>query len=85
MPDNVTTSGAEAALFGAEVIESPGRWEARAIAMAKHLVARTGFVMHTVRHPAIPGHSERQPGDPGRLPEIDVFGGSRPGGPLLGV
>ena len=74
MPDNVTNERRQmAALFGAEVIDSPGALGSNgAIALAKHLVSKDErFVMpYQYGNPANPlAHYETTgPGDPGRLP-----------------
>ena len=74
MPDNVTNERRQmAALFGAEVIDSPGSLGSNgAIALAKHLVSKDErFVMpYQYGNPANPqAHYETTgPGDPGRLP-----------------
>jgi [CysO sulfur-carrier protein]-thiocarboxylate-dependent cysteine synthase len=85
MPDNVTQERRQlAALFGAEVIDSPGRLGSNgAIALAKHLVAKDPrFVMPNPRaHELTTG-----PEILADCPEIDVFvAGLGTGGTLMGV
>ena len=74
MPDNVTNERRQmAALFGAEVIDSPGALGSNgAIALAKHLVSKDErFVMPyqygNEANPLRPLRDDR-PGDPRRLP-----------------
>ena len=79
MPDNVTNERRQmAALFGAEVIDSPGAQGSNgAIALAKHLVAKDArFVMpYQYGNPANPlAHYETTgPEILADCPEIDVF------------
>jgi cysteine synthase len=92
MPDNVTQERRQlAALFGAEVIDSPGHLGSNgAIALAKHLVAKDPrFVMpYQYGNPANPLAHERTTGPEilADCPEIDVFvAGLGTGGTLMGV
>jgi cysteine synthase B len=92
MPDNVTTERRQmAALFGAEVIDSPGRLGSNgAIALAKHLAAKDPrFVMpYQYGNPANPrAHVEGTgPEILADCPEVDVFvAGLGTGGTLMGV
>src|SRR2546422_11209985 len=92
MPDNVTNERRQmAALFGAEVIDSPGRLGSNgAIALAKHLVARDSrFVMpYQYGNPAnIVAHYETTgPEVLADCPEIDAFvAGLGTSGTLMGV
>jgi [CysO sulfur-carrier protein]-thiocarboxylate-dependent cysteine synthase len=92
MPDNVTNERRQmAALFGAEVIDSPGAFGSNgAIALAKHLVAKDErFVMpYQYGNPANPrAHYETTgPEILADCPEIDVFvAGLGTGGTLMGV
>ena len=92
MPDNVTNERRQmAALFGAEVIDSPGaRGSNGAIALAKHLVAKDErFVMpYQYGNEANPrAHYETTgPEILADCPEIDVFvAGLGTGGTLMGV
>jgi cysteine synthase B len=92
MPDNVTNERRQmAALFGAEVIDSPGPLGSNgAIALAKHLVAKDArFVMpYQYGNPANPrAHYETTgPEILADCPEIDVFvAGLGTGGTLMGV
>lgn len=92
MPDNVTAERRQvAALFGAEIIDSPGaRGSNGAIAMAKDLVARDPrFVMpYQYGNPANPlAHYETTgPEILADCPEIDVFvAGLGTSGTLMGV
>jgi cysteine synthase B len=92
MPDNVTNERRQmAALFGAEVIDSPGALGSNgAIALAKHLVAKDArFVMpYQYGNPANPlAHYETTgPEILADCPEIDVFvAGLGTGGTLMGV
>ena len=92
MPDNVTNERRQmAALFGAEVIDSPGALGSNgAIALAKHLVAKDArFVMpYQYGNPANPqAHFETTgPEILSDCPEIDVFvAGLGTGGTLMGV
>jgi cysteine synthase B len=92
MPDNVTNERRQmAALFGAEVIDSPGATGSNgAIALAKHLVAKDArFVMpYQYGNPANPqAHYETTgPEILNDCPEIDVFvAGLGTGGTLMGV
>ena len=92
MPDNVTNERRQmAALFGAEVIDSPGAQGSNgAIALAKHLVARDDrFVMpYQYGNPANPlAHYETTgPEILADCPEIDVFvAGLGTAGTLMGV
>src|SRR5215210_4628725 len=85
MPDNVTNERRQmAALFGAEVIDSPGELGSNgAIALAKHLVARDPrFVMpYQYGNEANPRAHEETTG-----PEIHVFvAGLGTAGTLMGV
>ena len=74
MPDNVTNERRQmAALFGAEVIDSPGALGSNgAIALAKHLVEQGRALRDAVpvRQPGQPAGPLRddRPGDPRRLP-----------------
>ena len=92
MPDNVTNERRQmAALFGAEVIDSPGSLGSNgAIALAKHLVEKDErFVMpYQYGNPANPqAHYETTgPEILADCPEIDVFvAGLGTGGTLMGV
>ena len=92
MPDNVTQERRQmAALFGAEVIDSPGSLGSNgAIALAKHLVAKDErFVMpYQYGNEANPrAHYETTgPEILADCPEIDVFvAGLGTGGTLMGV
>jgi cysteine synthase B len=92
MPDNVTNERRQmAALYGAEVIDSPGALGSNgAIALAKHLVEKDGrFVMpYQYGNPANPrAHYETTgPEILADCPEIDVFvAGLGTGGTLMGV
>ena len=92
MPDNVTQERRQlAALFGAEVIDSPGHLGSNgAIALAKHLVAKDPrFVMpYQYGNPANPLAHETTTGPEilADCPEIDVFvAGLGTGGTLMGV
>ncbi len=92
MPDNVTNERRQmAALYGAEVIDSPGSQGSNgAIALAKHLVGKDGrFVMpYQYGNPANPlAHYETTgPEILADCPEIDVFvAGLGTGGTLMGV
>ncbi len=92
MPDNVTNERRQmAALFGAEVIDSPGAQGSNgAIALAKHLCSKDDrFVMpYQYGNPANPqAHYETTgPEILADCPEIDVFvAGLGTGGTLMGV
>jgi cysteine synthase len=92
MPDNVTNERRQmAALFGAEVIDSPGHLGSNgAIALAKHLVGRDErFVMpYQYGNPAnIAAHYETTgPEVLADCPEVDVFvAGLGTSGTLMGV
>ena len=92
MPDNVTNERRQmAALYGAEVIDSPGSQGSNgAIALAKHLVSKDDrFVMpYQYGNPANPqAHYETTgPEILADCPEIDVFvAGLGTGGTLMGV
>jgi len=92
MPDNVTNERRQmAALFGAEVIDSPGATGSNgAIALAKHLVSKDErFVMpYQYGNPANPqAHYETTgPEILADCPEIDVFvAGLGTGGTLMGA
>jgi cysteine synthase B len=92
MPDNVTNERRQmAALFGAEVIDSPGHLGSNgAIALAKHLVAKdTRFVMpYQYGNDANPRAHEETTGPEilADCPEIDVFvAGLGTSGTLMGV
>ena len=92
MPDNVTNERRQmAALFGAEVIDSPGATGSNgAIALAKHLVSKDErFVMpYQYGNPANPqAHYETTgPEILADCPEIDVFvAGLGTSGTLMGV
>jgi len=92
MPDNVTQERRQmAALFGAEVIDSPGVLGSNgAIALAKHLVAKDErFVMpYQYGNPANPqAHYETTgPEILADCPEVDVFvAGLGTSGTLMGV
>src|SRR6476660_7293245 len=92
MPDNVTNERRQmAALYGAEVIDSPGALGSNgSIALAKHLVAKDDrFVMpYQYGNPANPqAHYETTgPAILADCPEIDVFvAGLGTGGTLMGV
>jgi cysteine synthase B len=92
MPDNVTNERRQmAALFGAEVIDSPGALGSNgAVALAKHLVAKDArFVMpYQYGNPANPrAHYETTgPEILADCPEIDVFvAGLGTGGTLMGT
>jgi cysteine synthase len=92
MPDNVTAERRQmAALYGAEIIDSPGRLGSNgAIALAKHLAAKDErFVMpYQYGNPANPlAHYETTgPEILADCPEIDVFvAGLGTGGTLMGT
>src|SRR6476469_6837606 len=92
MPENVTNERRQmAALFGAEVIDSPGRLGSNgAIALAKHLVERDArFVMpYQYGNEANPRAHEETTGPEilADCPEIDVFvAGLGTSGTLMGV
>ncbi len=92
MPDNVTNERRQmVALFGAEVIDSPGALGSNgAVALAKHLAARDSrFVMpYQYGNPANPqAHYESTgPEILADCPEIDVFvAGLGTGGTLMGT
>jgi [CysO sulfur-carrier protein]-thiocarboxylate-dependent cysteine synthase len=92
MPDNVTNERRQmAALFGAEVIDSPGDQGSNgSIALAKHLVAKDDrFVMpYQYGNPAnVQAHYETTgPEVLADCPEIDVFvAGMGTSGTLMGV
>jgi len=92
MPDNVTNERRQmAALFGAEVIDSPGRLGSNgAIALAKHLVSKyERFVMpYQYGNDANPRAHEETTGPEilADCPEIDVFvAGLGTSGTLMGV
>ncbi|MEP6637956.1 MAG: cysteine synthase family protein [Chloroflexota bacterium] len=92
MPDNITNERRQmAALYGAEVIDSPGAQGSNgAIALAKHLVSKDErFVMpYQYGNPANPrAHYETTgPEILADCPEIDVFvAGLGTGGTLMGV
>ena len=92
MPDNITQERRQmAALYGAEIIDSPGRLGSNgAIALAKHLVSKDPrFVMpYQYGNPANPlAHYETTgPEILADCPEIDVFiAGLGTGGTLMGV
>jgi [CysO sulfur-carrier protein]-thiocarboxylate-dependent cysteine synthase len=92
MPDNVTNERRQmAALFGAEVIDSPGELGSNgAIALAKHLVAKDPrFVMpYQYGNEANPRAHEETTGPEilADCPEIDVFvAGLGTAGTLMGV
>jgi [CysO sulfur-carrier protein]-thiocarboxylate-dependent cysteine synthase len=92
MPDNVTNERRQmAALFGAEVIDSPGRLGSNgAIALAKHLVERDErFVMpYQYGNDANPRAHEEMTGPEvlADCPDIDVFvAGLGTSGTLMGV
>src|SRR5215210_5726511 len=92
MPDNVTNERRQmAALFGAEVIDSPGELGSNgAIALAKHLVARDPrFVMpYQYGNDANPRAHEETTGPEilADCPEVDVFvAGLGTSGTLMGV
>jgi cysteine synthase len=92
MPDNVTNERRQmAALFGAEVIDSPGQLGSNgAIALAKHLVAKDDrFVMpYQYGNPAnTQAHYETTgPEVLADCPEVDVFvAGLGTSGTLMGV
>jgi cysteine synthase len=92
MPDNVTNERRQmAALFGAEVIDSPGAQGSNgAIALAKHLVARDErFVMpYQYGNPAntLAHYETTGPEILADCPEIDVFvAGLGTSGTLMGV
>jgi cysteine synthase len=92
MPDNVTPERRQmAALFGAEVIDSPGALGSNgAIALAKHLVAKDErFVMpYQYGNEANPRAHEETTGPEvlADCPEVDVFvAGLGTGGTLMGV
>jgi cysteine synthase B len=92
MPDNVTQERRQmAALFGAEVIDSPGRLGSNgAVALAKHLASTDPrFVMpYQYGNPANPlAHAEGTgPEILADCPEVDVFvAGLGTGGTLTGV
>src|SRR6185312_5573428 len=92
MPDNVTNERRQmAALFGAEVIDSPGRLGSNgAIALAKHLVSKDErFVMpYQYGNEANPRAHEETTGPEilADCPEIDVFvAGLGTSGTLMGV
>ena len=92
MPDNVTEERRQmAALFGAEVIDSPGHQGSNgAIALAKVLLERDGrFVMpYQYGNPANPHAHETTTGPEilADCPEVDAFvAGLGTGGTLMGV
>jgi cysteine synthase len=92
MPDNVTAERRQiAALFGAEIIDSPGaKGSNGAIALAKELAARDErFVMpYQYGNPANPRAHEETTGPEilADCPEIDAFvAGLGTGGTLMGV
>jgi cysteine synthase len=92
MPDNVTNERRQmAALFGAEVIDSPGALGSNgAIALAKHLVSKDDrFVMPYQYGNAANPRAHYETTGPEILadcPEIDVFvAGLGTGGTLMGV
>ena len=92
MPDNVTPERRQmAALYGAEVIDSPGRLGSNgAIAMAKELAARDPrFVMpYQYGNPANPRAHEETTGPEilADCPEVDaVVAGLGTGGTLMGI
>ena len=92
MPDNVTPERRQvAALFGAEIIDSPGRLGSNgAITLAKDLVARDPrFVMpYQYGNPANPRAHEETTGPEilADCPEVDaVVAGLGTGGTLMGV
>jgi cysteine synthase len=92
MPDNVTAERRQmAALFGAEVIDSPGRLGSNgAIALAKELAARDPrFVMpYQYGNPANPRAHEETTGPEilADCPEVDaIIAGLGTGGTLMGV
>jgi cysteine synthase B len=92
MPDNVTPERRQmAALFGAEVIDSPGHLGSNgAVALAKHLASKDPrFVMpYQYGNPANPkAHVEGTgPEILADCPEVDVFvAGLGTGGTLMGV
>src|SRR4051812_42390911 len=92
MPDNVTNERRQmAALFGAEVIDSPGHLGSNgAIALAKHLVAKDPrFVMpYQYGNDANPRAHEETTGPEilADCPEVDVFvAGLGTSGTLMGV
>ena len=92
MPDNVTQERRQmAALFGAEVIDSPGELGSNgAIALAKHLVSKDErFVMpYQYGNPANPRVHEETTGPEilADCPEIDAFvAGLGTSGTLMGV
>ncbi|MES2209779.1 MAG: cysteine synthase family protein [Chloroflexota bacterium] len=92
MPDNVTVERRQmAALFGAEVIDSPGRLGSNgAIALARELAARDArFVMpYQYGNPANPRAHEVTTGPEilADCPEVDVVvAGLGTGGTLMGV
>jgi len=92
MPDNVTNERRQmAALFGAEVIDSPGHLGSNgAIALAKHLVAKDSrFVMpYQYGNEANPRAHEETTGPEilADCPDIDVFvAGLGTSGTLMGV
>jgi len=92
MPDNVTNERRQmAALFGAEVIDSPGRLGSNgAISLAKHLVSKDPrFVMaYQYGNEANPRAHEETTGPEilADCPEVDVFvAGLGTSGTLMGV
>jgi [CysO sulfur-carrier protein]-thiocarboxylate-dependent cysteine synthase len=92
MPDNVTNERRQmAALFGAEVIDSPGHLGSNgAIALAKHLVSKDArFVMpYQYGNEANPRAHEETTGPEilADCPEVDVFvAGLGTSGTLMGV
>jgi cysteine synthase B len=92
MPDNVTTERRQmAALYGAEIVDSPGALGSNgAIALAKHLAERDPrFVMpYQYGNPANPrAHAETTAEEiVAACPEVDVFvAGLGTGGTLMGV
>jgi cysteine synthase B len=92
MPDNVTAERRQvAALFGAEIIDSPGRLGSNgAIVLAKDLARRDPrFVMpYQYGNPANPRAHEETTGPEilADCPEVDVFvAGLGTGGTLMGV
>jgi [CysO sulfur-carrier protein]-thiocarboxylate-dependent cysteine synthase len=92
VPDNVTMERRQLlALFGAEVIDSPGHLGSNgAVALAKHLVARDErFVMpYQYGNPANPRAHEETTAEEiiADCPEVDAFvAGLGTGGTLMGV
>ena len=92
MPDNVTRERRQlVALFGAEVIDSPGRARLQRGDRPGQAPGRQGPALRDalpVRQPGQPPRprGDDRPGDPADCPELDVFvAGLGTGGTLMGV